>query len=161
MLTTEQFSQVLQQLDIDRAAAQTNELAELEDKAWTRMLVASRHAGLTKRWEMLASNERNYAQNAAATPGRARAAEESMVRAQNMLEVAQAHREAAEQTLEEAEKLYQEAGAQMAQQRQRNGQQQVTHQQTAPVRPRSAPTPQPQPAVPRRPPASSDDGDGQ
>lgn len=161
MLTPQEFDQILDQIEYDRASAQSDDLAVLEDKVWTKFTVASRHALLVRRFEALSAAERNYAMRLASEPGRMMEAEQSRVRATELYDIAVRHKAAAEQIYEDGAKLREEAEPLLDKQRQHNDEQPQANNRRRmprPGQPQPA-TAEPQPrAVPRRPPEAGPGG---
>lgn len=162
MLSVQDFDQILQQVAYDRETAQSDDLAVLEDKLWTKMVVASRHALLVPRFEALSAAERNYAAQVA-SEGRMMLAEKSRQRAAELLAIADRHRQASEDIYDEGQKLYVEAEPMLEKQRQENGEQQqqqsANNQRRRPLQRPQADQAQQQPTartVPRREPPSGD-----
>lgn len=121
MLTPQDFDQVIKQVEYDREVAHSGELVVLEDQVWTKMVVASRHAILVKRFEALSATERNYAARLSSEPWSGIKAEQARVRAAELLAIAERHKKAAEDIYEEGAKLREEAAGMMERQQQQQG----------------------------------------
>lgn len=157
------YTRVLSELEKEKYEAETSELAETADKAWSENIVAERHFILINKFMFMADAERQLAARLASTPGRQQLAEQARVRATRFYDIAERHRKLAEEHGAEGAKLSEEVqsmhkngnsggggrgGGRPQQQQPARPQPAQPSQPAAQPRQRQQPQPQPQPQAP-------------
>ncbi|MBO0737215.1 MAG: hypothetical protein J2P48_11675 [Alphaproteobacteria bacterium] len=137
MQTPAEYRQQATTLLRAKRAATSDEAAVLAGRAWSRCLLASRHAMLAERFDRMSEDERQLAASLATMPGGGTAAERARVTAGHLTQVADRHRRKAEEKEAEGAQLQSEA----ASIQRRNGSPQPPQRPQPPLRQQSPQTP--------------------